>query len=357
MALIDFLQKAETITGPKAPSGIETPLVSADYELARAKQNQELRVKREDLQRRIDNLRAQKEQLEARKKEIKENSLSNTPEDKIVAIAKAKGIKDADIDTWLRARQQRSAREISEGQRQELGRGAKAQEEANKDAAIQAVFDAEEALMKAESELKTARLEEKEWKESAAQAAKNKFESLKSRFENSYGEKWDDISKKLPQKPKAEGQADGKNGGTRPEPEVTLEDDEITALRINEPGLLETFRSGSGMSYDQKLAIKSKAKDYIAAEIRKRKEEAEAEAKEKRKKAEAEAEEKEKKKAEAQKTRSDIVSKAKDGKFSNKTKRNMAVDYCDTFRDAGEVPPKLADAWKILFDEEMTIIK
>lgn len=354
MALIDFLQSAEKITN--TPAGAEA-LSTTDIVMAQAAKTQENRMRREELQRKIDNLRKQNEELKARRESLKAStSLSNLDEDKIVAIAKAKGIKDEDIDTWLRARQQRSAREISEGQRQELGRGAKAQEMANRDAAIQAIFEAKRELAEAKAEEKLASVEMKEAKGEAVAAAENKFETLKAQFEKIHGEKWEDIDRGAPKAPKAV-----ENAPTVVDEstsiEVKLTPEEIGALQTNEPGLLEKFRSGSGLSYDERLAIKGKAKDYIAAEVRKRREEAEEKAKKKAEKEEAEAEEKEKKIEDAKKKRSDIVSEAKGGKFSNKTKRNMAVDYCDTFRDAGERPPKLAEAWKILFDEEMPITK
>lgn len=346
MALIDFLQSAEKITN--TPAGADA-LATTDIVMAQAAKTQDNRMRREELQRKIDNLRRQNDELKARRESLKAStSLANLDEDKIVAIAKAKGIKDEDIETWLRARQQRSAREISEGQRQELGRGAKAQEMANRDAAIQAIFEAKKELAEARAEEKLASAEMKEAKGEAVAAAENKFETLKAQFEKIHGEKWEDIDRGAPKAPKSVENAPAV---------VELTPEEIGALQTNEPGLLEKFRSGSGLSYDERLAIKGKAKDYIAAEARKRREEAEEKAKRKAEKEEAEAEEKEKKIAEAKKTRSDIVSKAKGGKFSNNKKRNMAVDYCDTFLDEGEVPPKLAEAWKILFDEEMPITK
>jgi hypothetical protein len=191
MALIDFLQSAEKITN--TPAGADA-LATTDVVMAQAAKTQENRMRREELQRKIDNLRKQNDELKARRESLKAStSLSNLDEDKIVAIAKAKGIKDEDIETWLRARQQRSAREISEGQRQELGRGATAQEMANRNAAIQAIFEAKRELAEAKAEEKLASAEMKEAKGEAVAAADNKFETLKAQFEKIHGEKWEDI--------------------------------------------------------------------------------------------------------------------------------------------------------------------
>lgn len=238
MALIDFLQQAETITGPKAPSGIETPLVSADSELARAKQNQELRVKREELQRRIDNLRAQKEQLEARKKEIKENSLSNTPEDKIIAIAKAKGIKDEDIDMWLRARAQRSSREISTGQKTALEAQERAMAEANRQNAEQAIYDAQADLVQAEKAVPDEQIRAQD---AIVKAKRNKFERLKRDYENTYNVSWEDVLGTDGKKDgkDGEGSQNAQEGPKKVNVELTAEQigvlDEPTIAKYNEP--------------------------------------------------------------------------------------------------------------------------
>jgi hypothetical protein len=230
---------------------------------------------------------------------------------------------------------------------------------ANRDAAIQAIFEAKRELAEAKAEEKLASAEMKDAKGEAVAAAENKFETLKAQFEKLYSIPWEDIDRGVPKAPKAPKAVENAPAvvDESASVEVKLSPEEIGALQTNEPGLLEKFRSGSGLSYDERLAIKGKAKDYIAAEVRKRRDEAEEKAKRKAEKEEAEAEEKEKKIEDAKKKRSDIESEAKSGKFSNKKKRNMAVDYCDAFLDAGERPPTLADAWKILFNEEMPITK
>lgn len=341
MALIDFLQSAEKITN--TPAGADA-LATTDIVMAQAAKTQENRMRREELQRKIDNLRRQNDELKARRESLKAStSLANLDEDKIVAIAKAKGIKDEDIETWLRARQQRSAREISEGQRQELGRGAKAQEMANRDAAIQAIFEAKKELAEARAEEKLASAEMKEAKGEAVAAAENKFETLKAQFEKIHGEKWEDIDRGAPKAPKSVENA--------PAIEVKLTPEEIGALQTNEPGLLEKFRSGSGLSYDERLAIKGKAKDYIAAEARKRRDEAEEKAKKKAEKEEAEAEEKEKKIAEALNRRDKIKADAKNPNLSKAAKDALVARYRKTFEDTDERTPSRTEAEKELFGE------
>ena len=340
MALIDFLQSAEKITN--TPAGADA-LATTDVVMAQAAKTQENRMRREELQRKIDNRRKQNDELKARRESLKAStSLANLDEDKIVAIAKAKGIKDEDIDIWLRGRTARTNREISEGQREELGKQAKAEdkkataiEKANKDARKQAILDARNAYEKANKPVET---EEYESKVSELDSLEFTFNNLKDSYEEDYDEKLDFTL--TPRKVQAT-PADGapKDGKIPPIPAGV----KLTADERRE--------------WNKPTTTKDRRNQIIAQNIDKKNAEAEEKAKKKAEKEEAEAEEKEKKIAEAKKTRSDIVSKSKDGKFSNKTKRNMAVDYCDTFRDAGENPPTLAEAWKILFDEEMPITK
>lgn len=349
MALIDFLESAEKITN--TPAVAENALTTTDIVMAQAAKTQENRMRREELQRKIDNLRRQNDELKARRESLKAStSLANLDEDKIVAIAKAKGIKDEDIETWLRARQQRSAREISEGQRQELGRGAKAQEMANRDAAIQAIFEAKKELAEARAEEKLASAEMKEAKGEAVAAAENKFETLKAQFEKIHGEKWEDIDRGAPKAPKSVENAPAVVEESS-SIEVKLTPEEIGALQTNEPGLLEKFRSGSGLSYDERLAIKGKAKDYIAAEARKRRDEAEEKAKKKAEKEEAEAEEKEKKIAEALNRRYKIKADAKNPNLSKPAKNALVARYRKTFEDTDERTPSRTKAEKELFGE------
>lgn len=326
MALIDFLQSAEKITN--TPAGAENALSTTDIVMAQAAKTQENRMRREELQRKIDNLRKQNDELRARRESLKAStSLANLDEDKIVAIAKSKGIKDEDIEMWLRGRTARTNREISQGQKEELGRQAEAEskkataiEKANKEARKQAILDARNAYEKANKPVEP---EEYESKVSELDSLEFTFNNLKDSYEEAYKEKLDFTL--TPRKVQA-----------------------ATAYGVPKDDKIPPIPAGVKLTEDQrrewnKPTTTKDQRDKIVAQIRDKKN--------------AEAEEKEKKIAETKKTRSNIVSKAKDGKFSNKTKRNMAVEYCDTFRDAGEVPPTLAEAWKILFDEEMPITK
>jgi hypothetical protein len=190
----------------------------------------------------------------------------------------------------------------------------------------------------------------KEAKGEAVAAAENKFETLKAQFEKIHGEKWEDIDRGAPKAPKAVKNAPAVVGESA-SVEVKLSPEEIDALRINEPGLLEKFRSGSGLSYDERLAIKGKAKDYIAAEARKRREEAEEKAKKKAEKEEAEAEAKEKKKAEAIARRAKIEADAKNPKLSAAAKDALVTRYRKTFEDTDEETPSRTKAEKILFGD------
>lgn len=346
MALTDFIERAETIT--TTPTGNE--LTMADIQMATARKMQENRMRREELQKKIENLRSQKAELEAQKEKLRASSLSKMDEDKIVAMAKAKGISDKDIDAWLRARQQRSAREISEGQRQELGRGAKAQEMANRDAAIQSIFEAKKELAEAKAEEKLASAEMKEAKGEAVTAAANKFETLKSQFEKTYDEKWEDIDRSAPRTKKS-----SENDPVAVEEsvsvDVTLSPEEIGALRTNEPGLLEKFRSGSGISYDEKLGIKGKAQDYIAGEFRKRREEAEEKAKKDREREEEEERQKEKARLDRESTRDKIKADAKNTNLSESEKDRLVSRYRNTFKDTDEKTPSRTEVRNILFGE------
>lgn len=196
MALSDYIENKAQTGVPftvKAPA-IDT-LAKVDDQMRSAQQAAQIRGKREELMSQIENLKAQNDKLRARRDNIKANSLSDMSEDKIVAMAKAKGIDDKDIETWLRGRAQRSAREISRGQKEELGKQAEAEakkataiEKANKEARKQAILEARKAY---ETANKPVEPEEYESKVSELDSLEFTFNNLKDSYEEDYKEKLD----------------------------------------------------------------------------------------------------------------------------------------------------------------------
>lgn len=320
MALIDFLESAEKITN--TPAGAENALSTTDIVMAQAAKTQENRIRREELQRKIDNLRKQNDELKARRESLKAStSLANLDEDKIVAIAKAKGIKDEDIDMWLRGRTARTNREISQGQKDELGRQAEAEakkataiEKANKEARKQAILDARNAYEKANKPVEP---EEYESKVSELDSLEFTFNNLKDSYEEDYKEKLDFTL--TPRKVQASS-ADGapKEGKIPPIPAGV----ELTADQRREWNKSTTTK-------DQR--------DKIVAQILDKKK--------------AEAEEKEKKKAEVQSRRDKIKADANNPNLSRAAKDALVTRYRKTFEDTDERTPSRTEAEKELFGE------
>lgn len=320
MALIDFLESAEKITN--TPTGAENALSTTDIVMARAAKTQENRMRREELQRKIDNLRKQNDELKARRESLKAStSLANLDEDKIVAIAKAKGIKDEDIDMWLRGRTARTNREISQGQKEELGRQAEAEakkataiEKANKEARKQAILDARNAYEKANKPVEP---EEYESKVSELDSLEFTFNNLKDSYEDDYKEKLDFTL--TPRKVQA-APADGapKEGKIPPIPAgVELTEDQ--RREWNKPTTTKDQR------------------DKIVAQIIDNKN--------------AEAEEKEKKRAEVQSHRDKIKADANNPNLSRAAKDALVTRYRKTFEDSDEKTPSRTEAEKELFGE------
>lgn len=196
MALSDYIA-SKPQTGihftEKAPA-INT-LAEVDTQMRDAQQAAQIRGRREELQTKIANLEAQNDELRARRDKIKANSLSDMDEDKVVAMAKAKGIKNDDIEAWLRGRTARTNREISLGQKEELGKQAEAEakkataiEKANKEARKQAILEARKAY---ETANKPVEPEEYESKVSELDSLEFTFNNLKSSYEEDYKEKLD----------------------------------------------------------------------------------------------------------------------------------------------------------------------
>lgn len=320
MSLIDFLESAEKITN--TPAGAENALSTTDIVMAQAAKTQENRMRREELQRKIDNLRKQNDELKARRESLKAStSLANLDEDKIVAIAKAKGIKDEDIDMWLRGRTARTNREISLGDKEELGKQAEAEakkataiEKANKEARKQAILDARNAYEKANKPVEP---EEYESKVSELDSLEFTFNNLKDSYEEDYNEKLDfTLTPRKVQATSADGAT--KDGKIPPIPAGI----ELTADQRREWNNPTT-------SKDQR--------DKIIAQILDKKK--------------AEADEKEKKKAETMERRNKIKADAKNPNLSRAAKDALVARYRKTFEDTDERTPSRTEAEKELFGE------
>jgi hypothetical protein len=201
MALSDYItEKTEEkvaipFASPAMADQSANALTMADIQMATAEKMAQNRARAEELKKKIANLQAQNDELRARRDKIKANSLSDMDEDKVVAMAKAKGIKDSDIETWLRGRTARTNREISLGQKEEIGKQAEAEakkataiEKANKEARKQAILEARKAY---ETANKPVEPEEYESKVSELDSLEFTFKNLKDSYEKDYKEKLD----------------------------------------------------------------------------------------------------------------------------------------------------------------------
>ena len=171
------------------------PLAAADMDLSEAYANAERRNRRNEIQDKINKLMAQKKELQDRLKSLRAHSLSRMSEDEVVALAKSRGIRDQDIEAWLRGRIARTNREISEGQKEELGKQAEAEaqkaaaiDNANKQARKKAILEARNAYETANKPVET---EEIESKVSELDSLEFTFNNLKDSYEEDYNEKLD----------------------------------------------------------------------------------------------------------------------------------------------------------------------
>ena len=168
------------------------PLAAADMDLSEAFANAERRNRRNEIQDKINKLMAQKKELQDRLKSLRAHSLSGMSEDEVVALAKSRGIRDNDIETWLRGRVARTNREISQGQKEELGKQAEAEaqkaaaiDNANKQARKKAILEARNAY---ETANKPVEPEEYESKVSELDSLEFTFNNLKDSYEEDYNE-------------------------------------------------------------------------------------------------------------------------------------------------------------------------
>lgn len=294
------------------------PLASADKDLSEAYANAERRNRRNDIQDKINKLMAQKKELQDRLKSLRAHSLSRMSEDEVVALAKSRGIRDQDIDTWLRGRIARTNREISQGQKEELGKQAEAEaqkaaaiENANKQARKKAILEARNAY---ESANKPVEPEENESKVSELDSLEFSFNNLKDSYEKDYDEKLDYTL--TPRKVKASSEDNASNAEIPAIPEdVELTEDQLRVWK------------NPTTSKDER--------DKIIAQIRDKKK--------------ADADKKEKEEKARDEKRAEIKNQAKNKKLSKAGQSDLVTKYRNTFPEGKK--PTRDEIRKILFGE------
>lgn len=279
MALTDYMEGKVEVTDKWKGVPFQLPqqstLAAVDSDMEQAQKSAQLRSRREEIQNKITNLENQNTELRARLKELKSVSLSDMDEDKIVAMAKAKGIKNEDIDAWLRGRAQRSARMISEGQRKELEKQADELKEQNKAQDVQAIYDADQEYEEVFEKTRLSQDETAASMDKKVLAKKNKLDTLKAQFKRRYGESWESYTgegvedKKREAKPKAEGveaEIEEKEEIETPAGAVVLTEeeksvlDETTMQKFNERDTTNKERRAIKASAQKKVRQKAEAK-------------------------------------------------------------------------------------------------
>lgn len=219
------------------------PLAAADIDLSEANANAERRARREEIQKKIDNLEAQKKELQDRLKSVRAHSLSGMSDDDVVALAKSRGIRDQDIATWLQARGQMNARKTSAAQTKALEDAAAAEKERAKNELIQSIYDAETAYENAKAKARRPGDEDKATLEADSRAKKNRLDSLKKEFAK-YGESWEsytsqqasqDQQTQTPQIPTENAPVENEEEIELTDAEKKALDDETKVGKFNEP--------------------------------------------------------------------------------------------------------------------------
>ena len=234
------------------------PLAAADIDLSEANANAERRARREEIQKKIDNLEAQKKQLQDRLASVRAHSLSGMSDDDVVALAKSRGIRDQDIATWLHARGQMSARKTSAAQTKALEDAAAAEKERNKTELIQSIYDAETAYENAKAKASRPEDEDKATLEADARAKKNRLDSLKKEFAK-YGESWESYTSRQDSQEQQAPQIPKGNAHTEDEEQIELTDAEKKALGKTKVGKFNEPDTGN----KEKRALKHEAQDII----------------------------------------------------------------------------------------------
>jgi hypothetical protein len=191
-------------------------------------------------------------------------------EDKVVAMAKAKGIKNDDIEAWLRGRTARTNREISIGQKASLEAQEREMAEANRQNAEQAIFDAQAELVAAEKAVPDEQLRAQD---AIVKAKRNKFERLKRDYEKAYKVRWEDVSGKdgKTDDPDEKGPQNAQEGPKNVVVELTDEQigvlDEPTLAKYNEPTATNETKRKIKAEADKKIREKNEADERRRQQI------------------------------------------------------------------------------------------
>lgn len=336
MALTDYMQMA---MAPQAPD-TQNSLAIVDENIQIAEKNANNRKRAEEIDEQITNLDNQNAQIRARLESIRKNSLSDMDEDKIVAMAKAKGIKNEDIDAWLKGRAERSAREISLGQKAEIARAASAEKQKAEAIEKQAKNEAKKRVLEARKAYEEANVKVEEEQEDAKKAQldylESDFKTLLNDYESEYKEKLDLTL--TPRKIKE-----------------TTKTDETTIPPI--PSGVKLNKTEEAL-WNLSTTTKKERELLIGKAIDREDEERAKKAEEEAKKREAKAEEevkeyeaKAKKKKEVLSRRQAIKENAKNTNLSEAKKRDLVSKYRKTFDELEEEKPSRAEVEKELFGE------
>ena len=276
MALNDYLEDKVEVTEEfkgvpfRMPEKTTATLATVDSDMEQARKAAQIRGRREAIQQQITNLENQNAELRARLETVKKDSLSDMDEDKIVAMAKAKGIKNEDIDAWLKGRAQRSAREISGRQTEEQRKISEELNQQNKDADVQSIYDAYSKYSKALDDANLSEDEAAVTKNRIVLAAKNELDTRKRNFQRRYGKSWEEFTGEEEQtttEPKS-GKVEGKE-----KVEVVLTDDEAevvdekTMQKFNEPDTTNKQKREIKAEAQKKIREKSEAEQARAKKL------------------------------------------------------------------------------------------
>lgn len=268
MALNDYLEDKVEVTEEfkgvpfRMPEKSNATLATVDSDMEQARKAAQIRGRREAIQQQINNLESQNAELRARLETVKKESLSDMDEDKIVAMAKAKGIKNEDIDAWLKGRAQRSAREISGLQTEEQRKISEELNQQNKDSDVQAIYDAYSKYSKALDDANLSEDEAAVTKNRIVLAAKNELDTRKRNFQRRYGKSWEEFTGEEEQtttEPKS-GKVEGKE---KVEVVLTADEakvvDEKTMQKFNEPDTTNKQKREIKAEAQKKIREKSEA--------------------------------------------------------------------------------------------------
>ena len=276
MALNDYLEDKVEVTEEfkgvpfRMPEKSNATLATVDSDMEQARKAAQIRGRREAIQQQINNLENQNAELRARLETVKKGSLSDMDEDKIVAMAKAKGIKNEDIDAWLKGRAQRSAREISGRQTEEQRKISEELNQQNMDADVQAIYDAYSKYSKALDDANLSEDEAAVTKNRIVLSAKNELDTRKRNFQRRYGKSWEEFTGEEEQtttEPKS-GKVEGKE---KVEVVLTADEakvvDEKTMQKFNEPDTTNKQKREIKAEAQKKIREKSEAEQARAKKL------------------------------------------------------------------------------------------